>query len=318
MNNQNQYPWWDDRTSLVESHAGNHNRLNADIFASPKSIYDYFNSGLYGCEAYKKALSTAIWSSLHLGTKTNFIVCGPSGCGKTELARILSEVYSNSTIFDASVVSPVSYKGNCTIADCLLRVDTRKAAPPPWIFIDEIDKAILKASETGPMVLNELLKMTEGGELYVGQDERKRVLVDTSRVNFVFLGTFDALRKSQKNSMGFTSGSGLKTKDSPLSRDTLTDSELLSNEFLGRINGGILQVEPMDEAKASAILADSRYSPIDRLESLYHIDIHVSDEKKQELVNMTSKYGVRGIYSELQSRINDAIFEDCTLTSISI
>ena len=133
-----------------------------------------------------------------------------------------------------------------------------------------------------------------------------------------FLGTFEALRIDQKNSMGFSVNSDFKSKDSPISRDTLSNSDMLSNEFLGRINGGILQVEAMDEAKASALLSDSRYSPINRLEDLYHINIHVSDEKRQELVNMTSKYGVRGIYSELQSKINDAIFEDCTVTSISL
>lgn len=318
INNQKQYSWWDDRNSIIEPNPHKSQRLNNEIFATPKTLYEYLDSKLYGCEEYKKAMATAIWSSIHLRTKTNFLIIGPSGCGKTELARIFAEVYCNSTLYDATTVSPVTYKGNCTMSDCLLQVDTREEAPPPWVFIDEIDKAILKGGECASMIMNELLKLTEGGELYVGKDEKSRMLVNTSRVNFVFLGTFEALRIDQKNSMGFSVNSDFKSKDSPISRDTLSNSDLLSNEFLGRINGGILQVEPMDEVKASALLSDRRYSPINRLEDLYHINIHVSDEKRQELVNMTSKYGVRGIYSELQSKINDAIFEDCTITSISL
>jgi hypothetical protein len=95
-------------------------------------------------------------------------------------------------------------------------------------------------------------------------------------------------------------------------------SDLLSNEFIGRINGGILEVEPMDEEKAAMMLADVRYSPIARLAEKYQIDIHVTEEKCRELVRLTAKYGVRGIYSELQSLINEAIFEDCKVKSITI
>ena len=320
MTTENKYPWWDSRTRLDKDMPRDPERdkLNSSVLATPKTIYDYLNSRLYGCEAYKKSICTAIWSSLHLNTKTSFLVIGPSGCGKTELARILSEIYSNMTIFDASTVSPVSFKGNCTISDCLTRINTDEDALPPWVFIDEIDKAILKDSECGPMIMNELLKMTEGGELYVGKDERNRVLVDTSRINFVFMGTFACLKKEHKNPLGFSAADDVMTEDSPISREVLQDSALLSNEFLGRINGGIIEVEPMDEAKAAALLADKRYSPVKRLEKMYQIMLKLSDQKRRELIGMTAKYGVRGIYSELQSRINDAIFEDCTVKSIMI
>ena len=69
---------------------------------------------------------------------------------------------------------------------------------------------------------------------------------------------------------------------------------------------------------AAMMLADVRYSPIARLAEKYQIDIHVTEEKCRELVRLTAKYGVRGIYSELQSLINEAIFEDCKVTAITI
>ncbi|MBR6328329.1 MAG: AAA family ATPase [Lachnospiraceae bacterium] len=312
--------WWDDRTpsNAPTPPTPTNTNFNSLIFKTPKTIYDYFSKKLYGCEDYKKKLSTAIWSSLHLKTKTNFLVIGPSGSGKTELARLLAEIYPNTSIFDATSASPVSYKGNCTISDSLMGINTDESALPPWLFIDEIDKMLLKGGECGPMVMNELLKITEGGKLFVGRDERNRTLVDTSRVNFVFLGTFESLRADQKNPLGFSSETKIRGKNSPITRDMLHDSDSLSNEFLGRINGGILEVEPMDEAKTAAILSDARYSPVKRLEDLYHINIHLTEEKRQELLKMTAKYGVRGIYSELQSKINDAIFEDCTVTTISL
>ncbi len=317
----NERPWWDDRTkqlySVMRDHM--HEKKCADIFFTPRSIYEYFDSQVYGCSEYKKAISTAIWTSLQMKTKANFLVVGPSGCGKTELARVFSKIYYNTIIFDASTVAPVSYKGNATITQCLLEVDTSELALPPWIFIDEIDKAILKNSELAPMILNELLKMIEGGTIRVGTDEKNSRLVDTSRINFVFLGTFANLKKEQKKSFGFVSGPDGQTENSNMiTRENLHKSTSLSNEFLGRINGGIIEVEPMNEERALKILSDPRYSPISRLEQMYHIRIKVTDKKLRELAGMTSRFGVRGIYSEIQSLINNAIFEDCTLKSITL
>ena len=319
MTNTN-YPWWDDRVTCTASFARTEEDkiLNTTTFESPRSLYSYFDSKLYGCHEYKKAMATAIWSSIHLKTKTNFLVIGPSGCGKTELARVFAKAYKNTVIFDASSVSAVSYKGHSTIAQCLMEVDTGKDALPPWIFIDEIDKAILKEDECGPMIMNELLKMIEGGQVFTGKDDKSRVAVDTSRVNFVLLGTFAALKKTHKNTIGFASCSDYAPETCRITRNMLHDSEKLSNEFLGRINGGIIEVDPIERSDAVNLLCDPRYSPVTRLEKMYQLKIDLSEEKYEELVSMTARYGIRGIYSELQSRINDALFEDCTIKKISL
>ena len=320
MTSNTEHPWWDDRTKCAADIIRDveMNRTCDRQFGSPKAIYNYFDENMYGCHEYKKALATAVWSSRNLGTKTNFLVVGPSGCGKTELARILKKIYYNTVIFDATSVSPVSYKGNATISECLLEVDFSPKAPPPWIFIDEIDKAVQKKDGLGEMIMNELLKMMEGGKCYAGPDEKNRVLVNTSRINFVFMGTFETLKKERRNAYGFTADTSKASVNSPVTRENLYESSILSNEFLGRINGGIIEVEPMDEAKAERILADERYSPVKRLEQMYDVHIELSEGKRKELLSMTSKFGVRGVYSELQSRINDALFEDCRNKTITI
>ena len=320
MTSNNTHPWWDDRTKCaadiirdVEMH-----RTCERSFVTPMTIYKYFDEHLYGCHEYKKAMATAIWSSMERGTKNSFLVIGPSGCGKTELARILKKMYYNTAIFDATSAAPISYKGNVTISQCLLEVDTSPNALPPWIFIDEVDKALTKDDGLGEMIMNELLKMTEGGKIYAGPDEKNRTLVDTSRINFVFMGTFSALKRERRKAFGFTADTSKASFNSPITRETLYESSLLSNEFLGRINGGILEVEAMDEIKAEALLSDDRYSPVKRLEETYKIRIELSKERRKDLVHMVPRFGVRGIYSELQSRINDALFEDCTIKTITI
>ena len=83
------YSWWDDRLKQEAPIRRDEDkeREKAHIFDTPKNIYNYFDSEVYGCHEYKKALATAVWSSLRLHTKTNFLVIGPSGCGTRESAQ---------------------------------------------------------------------------------------------------------------------------------------------------------------------------------------------------------------------------------------
>ena len=313
MENNRGQPWWDDRTTIsidrTETRA-----YDESIFLTPKSIYSYLDSKIYGCDEYKKKMSVAIWSALNRHTKTNFLVIGESGCGKTELARVLSKIYPNVAIFDSSNASPKAFRGNNTLTDCLLNIDDSK---PAFVFIDEFDKCISKGSEVGSMMEAELLKLTEGAQVYVGE-EKQRKLVDTSLINFIFMGTFAELKKEREVNIGFSAVSGAVSKDTPITKDDIIESDALSNEFLGRMNGGIIQLPAMTSDTAKAILRDSRYNPISRLEQQYNISITISNERIDELANITPKFGVRGIYSELQEKLCDALFENSESTSITL
>lgn len=307
------FPWWDDRNNCIPKEPIKKSAFEINkIFSTPKSIYEYFDAHLFGCEKYKRTIATALWSSLKKNIKSNFIVIGDSGCGKTELARILSEIYENLTIFDASQCSPKSYKGNTTLSDALLSVDTSPGALPAWVFIDEFDKALNK--DLGVLLEAEVLKLIEGASIFVG-DDKSRQLVDTSRINFVFLGTFAHLKKERKHSIGFSND--YSPTEPSFDKELLTESKMLSNEFLGRINE-IITLEPMSCEKALQLLSQPHISPIERLSAQYGINLQVSPEKYAELANMTAKFGIRGIYSELTSKINDALFEDSSIKELTI
>ena len=94
-------------------------------------------------------------------------------------------------------------------------------------------------------------------------------------------------------------------------------AKMLSNEFLGRINE-IITLEPMSCEKALQLLSQPHISPIERLSSQYGIHLNVTEEKYAELANMTARFGIRGIYSELTARINDALFEDSNIKELTI
>jgi ATP-dependent protease Clp ATPase subunit len=311
--NTQEKPWWDDRATINAENTVT-NTYDEKLFSTPKSIYAYFDSKIYGCDQYKKKMSVAIWSAIHRRTKTNFLIIGESGCGKTELARVLKEIYPNTVIYDSSNASPKAFRGNNTLTDCLIGIDE---TTPAFIFIDEFDKCISKGSEVGPMMQSEILKLAEGAQVYVGEDKNRK-LVDTSLINFVFMGTFADLKKEREVNIGFNSSNDSHFKESPITKADIIDSNALSNEFLGRINGGIIQLPAMTPERAKAILSDARYSPVKRLEEQYGITISLSIDKIDELANMSTEYGVRGIYSELQEKLCDVLFEDSNASSVSI
>ncbi|SDB16400.1 AAA family ATPase [Eubacterium oxidoreducens] len=313
IKNETSYKWWDDRATITT------NKPDADfdkeLFKTPKSIKNYLDSKMFGCEQYKKRMSVAIFSAIHKKVKTNMLVIGNSGSGKTELARILKEIYPNTVIFDASLVSPKSYRGNTSFSDMFLSLDTTR---PAFCFVDEIDKALCRhESELGTLMQNELLKLVEGSELFVGEDKNKKK-IDTSLVSFIFMGTFDSVRQERKSSIGFGSDVTLSNKDTPVTKEEIEDSETLSAEFLGRLNGGIITIPPVTESIAMAVLADERYSPISRLEKTYSVSIKLKTTNIEELAQSTAKYGFRAIYSELHEKLCDALYEDSNSVTIDI
>lgn len=198
------------------------------------------------------------------------------------------------------------------MASCLENIDPSTSS---FIFIDEFDKAISK--DLGVQIEYEILKMLEGSEVYVGEsNSSNRKVVDTSKCNFILLGTFAHLKKDTKRAMGFNPVS--EPIEPLITKQALIDAHILSNELLGRLNGGIIQLDSMTSEQALELLTEPRYSPIQRLSRDYGINIQVSPDKYAELADLTLKYGVRGIYSELTSRINDALFEDSSIKELTI
>ena len=185
--------------------------------------------------------------------------------------------------------------------------------------LDEIDKAFAKGNsgELGAMMQAECLKYLEAdGPIFVGE-ERNRRLIDISLTNLIFVGTFSSLKKDRRSCLGFgpsTAGS----KDAPVTQEDIIEYSPLTNEFIGRLSGGIIQLPPMTNERALKMIKDIRYSPAKQLEDRYGVSICISDKKARELASGVEKYGMRRVFSAINELISDSLFEDPDSTTICI
>ena len=75
---QSNFKWWYDRATISGEQSST-NLYDESIFITTKTIYEYFDSQVYGLEDYKKMLPVAMWNDLHRQIKTNFLCIGELG-----------------------------------------------------------------------------------------------------------------------------------------------------------------------------------------------------------------------------------------------
>lgn len=308
------YQWYDDRFIPPPVNMEN---VDFDLFRTPRSIYFYLNERMEGCEDYLRKMSVMIWGAINRHVRHHAMIIGESGTGKTMLFRILKEAYPNTVIFDSSACSPQTYKGTSTLSDAFINLDPTK---PCFICFDEFDKCLAKGDngDLGFMMQNECLKLLEAdGPIYVGDERNRKMISDISNSNLFFAGAFSALKKDRKSCIGF-GASATTSKDSPITKDDVIENGILTNEFVGRLNGGIIQLPPMTNERALRMLEDPRYSPAECLAKEYGISISLSHDKAVELANGTERYGMRQIYSTLTEIISESLFEDPDTSTIYI
>ena len=312
-----QYPFYDDRYVTPPPPVPDIKNVNYELFRTPKSIFDYFDENMEGCKEYKKKMAFAVWSAINRHIRSHYLVIGESGSGKTELFRVLKKAYPNTVIFDTSSCSPKSYKGTSTLTDAFINIDPTK---PFFICFDEFDKCLAKGNngDLGFQLQNECLKLLEAdGPIFVGDEKDRKIISDISNSNLFFAGAFSALKKERKSCLGFNSSS-VTSKDAPITKDEVIEKGILTNEFVGRLNGGIIQLPPMTNERALRMLEDPRYSPAERLAKEYGISISLSHDKAVELASGTERYGMRQIYSTLSEIISESLFEDPNASTIHI
>lgn len=308
------YQWYDDRFIPPPVNMDN---VDFGLFRTPKSVYEFLDSNMQGCEDYKRKMSVMIWSSINRNIRNHALIIGESGTGKTELFRVLKKAYPNTVIFDTSSCSPKSYKGTSTLTDAFINIDPTK---PFFICFDEFDKCLAKGNngDLGFQLQNECLKLLEAdGPIFVGDEKNRKIISDISNSNLFFAGAFSALKKDRKSCIGF-GASATTSKDSPITKDDVIENGVLTNEFVGRLNGGIIQLPPMTNERALRMLEDPRYSPAERLAKEYGISISLSHDKAVELANGTERYGMRQIYSTLNEIISESLFEAPNASTIHI
>lgn len=303
-----------------------------EILSSPVKIYEYLDRRVYGQKEAKKAAAMLLWNHVN-GRRQNVLFAGPTGCGKTEIFRQLAKLYPNIVIHNATSLTGTGWKGNTKVRNLFDGVDKDKMSHL-IIVLDEADKMFEDADDRhySYIVQNELLKVLEGDMVHFDgnmSNNEPTLDIDTSNVSFVFLGSFDSMVRAKDVAVNKSRTIGFGSSESPRAsfdgyRSTFTQDDLVQyanvrSEIAGRI-GTIVQLSGMTETDFYAILNSTGISPVDQLADYYGVRLKMSAKAKHKLAKEAAenRMGVRFIRSQLQRKLDDELFKDCSRKEYTI
>ena len=311
QNNQQKKPF-----STNDSQKGKTDNVGLD---SPQKIYQWMKNYIYGQKEAVKAAAMLLYNHMQ-GRKRNVLFVGPTGCGKTEIWRACQKIYPHIRIVDGTMLTGEGWKGEFKITNIFDGMD-KQDAEKAIIVIDEFDKLCepyLGSTVTNGhyIVQNNLLKLIEGGEITL-----ENYTIDTSKISFVFCGSFEYLTemktaKETGQSLGF--GAKLEKPEARLVYEAEIQPEDLvkyagvRQEIAGRINQ-IVQLLPMTAKDYKAILDDEKISPLHQIERQYGVKLCLEKDTKQKLLQEAEEthMGVRYLRSRIQQMLDDQMFQDC-------
>lgn len=317
--------WYDDRNKFIR-HEREPTR-EAEKYKTPRDIYNYLDERIWKNTDVKRASALILWKCLH-GIRQNCLIAGPTSSGKTATWLALQELFGDRIfIMDSSSITQDGWKGSTKWSDILRPVVG--LMKHTIIVLDEADKMIAPKFSSGENVsfsiMSEGLKILEGTSTIQLKDGKDMTFcVDTRKISFVLCGAFSTLaddiaEKDKGTSIGFGSSQDkLQPYYKPLTMQDVIDYGM-TPEFAGRL-GTIVNTTPLDVDDYAKLLAESRHSPIQRLEDIYGIKLCLSEEKKLELAQNAydSGLGVREITNQLTRMVDDVLFEDCETNYIEI
>lgn len=308
------FEFWEDGLPFEEEYEA--------ILKTPAGIYNYLNDSVYGQDEAKKAAAMLLWNHVH-GRRQNIVFAGPTGSGKTEIFRQLSKIYPNIVIHNATSITGTGWKGNMKVENLFDGVPDEMKGHL-IIVLDEADKMFEDADERhySYIIQNELLKLMEGDMAHFKGEGGKTTDIDTSGVSFVFLGSFDTMVKEKSEAVnknrviGFTaSGSDEEFcgYGSIFTQEDLTTYANVRTEIAGRINN-IVQLQEMSGDDFYAILCSKNMSPIESISKDYGVKVRLSTEAKRKLAQEAAekKMGVRYMRSQIQRRLDEKLFANCS------
>lgn len=293
---------------------------------SPQEIYERLTKHIYGQENAVRAAAMLLYNHVH-DRKRNILFIGQTGSGKTEIWRVCKQLYPNIRIIDSTLITEEGWTGSFkakNIFDNMSRQEAEKAI----IVFDEFDKLCEPKIGSGGTnhsmgIQNGLLKLIEGTTISL-----KDFDVDTSKISFVFCGSFERLTEMKtdiesETSIGF--GASLEKKDAYLVyKDMLQPSDLVKysgmrQEIAGRINQ-IVQLSPMTAEDYKKILEDDQISPLRQLERQYGVKLSLDQDTEQKLVQEAEKtrMGVRYLRSRIQQMLDAQMFQNCGQTEYTL
>ena len=320
--------------TLVESVVHKLVQKQPKLGISPKMILDHLNEHVISQDEAKKDIALAMYyHSLKSKYSTNKIIStngpvmiiGPTGSGKTFIVQKACEFID--TVFihvDTSAMVPEGIKGYSigTLAEEIVeksKYNIHKASHCV-VFFDEIDKLFNSedASEYGPRVASQLLRLIEGTKIKLSDDIVEKIKysstdeLDTSNIQFILGGAFQWILDEKSNkqpTMGFNN----QTVENTNNEITLEDlyKEDIPKELLGRMST-IVNLRKLSENDYFNILTNSKSSPlkefINKVE--FHGDrVEISDATllKVSMIVAKSELGVRAIKQTLNSIPNKSI-----------
>lgn len=255
-----------------------------------------------------------------------FFLTAPSGSGKTELYRSVKEFFARQKLpvavvnVDASQFTPAGYKGSdiSAVADAVLKENAYREGGCAVCFLDEADKKVLPDADSdggdfNAMAQRCLLRMLEGCEIRSEncKDEfGERGILDTGRVLFILMGSFQDVRDSRcdvRRPAGFgssrTESSG-KGFDSDITIDEMIEAGMLE-EIAGRISR-VINFRPIEPA----VMRDLLRRRAEMLGAERNAEIILTDNAVDELVPLAyTRLGVRRPLNIISELADDALTE---------
>lgn len=245
------------------------------------------------------------------------LISGETGSGKTYIISKACEIMDIPYLhINASAMVSTGIRGISIgeIAKLLLRkydydVDYVKGGV---IILDEVDK-LLDNSHYGRSVINQLLRVIEGEDIFIDKDSQKESFefsdinfLSSKHMLFVLVGSFQFFKEEKKS--GFIT----TLKDYKENYRDIIENSGLPKELIGRI-GEIIILNSLKEEDLLEILLNSKDSPLRKYENmlkLNEISVDIKEEDLKNIVKMAAKspYGARALEKLIWDYFKDKLF----------